>query len=63
MRSATIAKKKDMKNQGQMLSMGYGFVEMKTPEGAMAAMRKIQVRFLSLPFFFVLHVLRFWVFV
>jgi len=46
-RSATVAKKKDMKRQGQMLSMGFGFVEMKTPEAAMMAMRKIQGAYLD----------------
>ena len=42
MKTATIAQKKDIKNPGSMLSMGYGFVEFVSPEGAMKALKKLQ---------------------
>ena len=41
-RTATIAKKKDIKNPGSMLSMGYGFVEFVSPEGAKKALKQLQ---------------------
>lgn len=42
LRSARIAKKKDMKNQGKMLSMGFGFVEYADKEGAANAVKTLQ---------------------
>lgn len=41
-RSARIAKKKDMKNPGKFLSMGFGFVEYATKEGATDALKTLQ---------------------
>ncbi|XP_062593216.1 probable RNA-binding protein 19 [Saccostrea cucullata] len=41
-RSVSIAKKKDMKNPGQYLSMGYGFVEFQSKESAMKAIKELQ---------------------
>ncbi|XP_053375079.1 probable RNA-binding protein 19 isoform X2 [Mercenaria mercenaria] len=41
-KTANVAKKKDMKNPGQMLSMGYGFVEFKSPDGAQETMKHMQ---------------------
>lgn len=41
-KSATIAKKKDIKNPGKFLSMGYGFVEFKNKRGVEKAMRELQ---------------------
>ena len=41
-RSASISKKKDLKNPGKMLSLGYGFVEFKYPDGAMRVLQKMQ---------------------
>ena len=38
----TIAKKKDMKNPGQMLSMGYGFIQFKTSANANEALKVMQ---------------------
>ena len=38
----TIAKKKDMKNPGQMLSMGYGFVQFKKAAFANEALKTMQ---------------------
>uniref|UniRef100_A0A1Q3G5K5 Acetyltransferase-14 n=1 Tax=Plutella xylostella TaxID=51655 RepID=A0A1Q3G5K5_PLUXY len=40
--SATIAKKKDPKNPGQYLSMGYGFVQFYKKEDANEALKKLQ---------------------
>ncbi|CAH1801245.1 unnamed protein product [Owenia fusiformis] len=37
-----IAKKKDMKNPGKFLSMGYGFVEYKTKASADKSLKKLQ---------------------
>ncbi|KAK7475665.1 hypothetical protein BaRGS_00033091 [Batillaria attramentaria] len=39
---ATVSKKKDMKNPGKFLSMGYGFVEYKTAAAAQEAMKTLQ---------------------
>lgn len=39
-KSCTISKKRD--KAGKMLSMGYGFVQYKTPKAAQKAMRKLQ---------------------
>ncbi|KAL8565912.1 hypothetical protein ACOMHN_000489 [Nucella lapillus] len=41
-RRVTIAKKKDMKNPGKFLSMGYGFVEYKKAESAKEALKTLQ---------------------
>ncbi|WAR01970.1 RBM19-like protein [Mya arenaria] len=41
-KSASIAKKKDLKNPGQQLSMGYGFVEFRSPNGAQEALKTMQ---------------------
>ena len=38
----TIAKKKDMKNPGQMLSMGYGFIQFKTSAHSNEALKVMQ---------------------
>ncbi|KAJ2498315.1 Multiple RNA-binding domain-containing protein 1 [Coemansia sp. RSA 1972] len=40
--SVTIRFKKDTKNEGKMLSMGFGFVEYKTPECAQKALDSFQ---------------------
>ena len=40
--SATVAKKKDPKKPGQMLSMGYGFVQFATKNGATEALKQLQ---------------------
>lgn len=37
-----MAKKKDMKNSGKMLSMGFGFIEYATKEGAATAIKTLQ---------------------
>lgn len=37
-----------MKNEGNLLSMGYGFVEFKTREAALEAFKLLQVRLMSL---------------
>ena len=42
-RSATISMKKDPKNPGNMLSMGFGFVEFQTMQLAKSAMDRLQV--------------------
>ncbi|KAK3084206.1 hypothetical protein FSP39_010039 [Pinctada imbricata] len=42
-RNVTIAKKKDTKMPGQMLSMGYGFVEYMKRENAMKALKTLQL--------------------
>lgn len=42
LRSARVAKKKDVKNKGKMLSMGFGFVEYVTKEGANNALKTLQ---------------------
>ncbi|XP_076452541.1 putative RNA-binding protein 19 isoform X2 [Babylonia areolata] len=41
-RRVTIAKKKDMKNPGKFLSMGYGFVEYRKAESAKEALKTLQ---------------------
>eukprot|EP01126_Amoeba_proteus_P057938 TRINITY_DN7426_c0_g1_i3.p1 TRINITY_DN7426_c0_g1~~TRINITY_DN7426_c0_g1_i3.p1 ORF type:complete len:571 (-),score=192.41 TRINITY_DN7426_c0_g1_i3:186-1898(-) len=41
-RSLTIAKKRDMKKEGKLLSLGYGFVEFNEREEAMEAFKKLQ---------------------
>ena len=41
-RSVTIAKKKDPKNPGKMLSMGFGFVEYESKDVAMECIKKRQ---------------------
>lgn len=38
----TIAKKKDLKNPGKMLSMGYGFVQFKERRSAKRALKELQ---------------------
>ncbi|XP_028400283.1 probable RNA-binding protein 19 isoform X2 [Dendronephthya gigantea] len=40
--NVTIAKKKDSRNKGAILSMGYGFVEYKTKKSAMNAIKTLQ---------------------
>eukprot|EP00123_Amoebidium_parasiticum_P001003 comp11963_c0_seq2/m.6654 comp11963_c0_seq2/g.6654 ORF comp11963_c0_seq2/g.6654 comp11963_c0_seq2/m.6654 type:complete len:788 (-) comp11963_c0_seq2:24-2387(-) len=42
LRAVRVAKKKDMKNPGKMLSMGFGFVEYKAKEGAQNALKMLQ---------------------
>jgi len=42
LRSVSIAKKKDMKNPGQHLSMGYGFVEFQNKDYATKAIKSLQ---------------------
>jgi len=42
MKTANVARKKDMKNPGQFLSMGYGFVEFKEEDGAKEALKTMQ---------------------
>ncbi|XP_033112126.1 probable RNA-binding protein 19 [Anneissia japonica] len=39
---ATVSKKKDMRNPGQFLSMGYGFVQYKRRSDAMKALKELQ---------------------
>ncbi|XP_052219695.1 probable RNA-binding protein 19 isoform X2 [Dreissena polymorpha] len=41
-KSANVAKKKDLKLPGSYLSMGYGFVEFRSPEGAGEALKVMQ---------------------
>eukprot|EP00106_Octopus_bimaculoides_P015495 XP_014782937.1 PREDICTED: probable RNA-binding protein 19 [Octopus bimaculoides] len=41
-RNVIVARKKDFKNQGQALSMGYGFVEFKRSKSAQKAIKKLQ---------------------
>eukprot|EP00058_Branchiostoma_floridae_P026526 XP_002612017.1 hypothetical protein BRAFLDRAFT_124790 [Branchiostoma floridae] len=41
-RNVTIATKKDMKNPGKLLSMGYGFVEFQKRESAQKALKDLQ---------------------
>ncbi|CAI9744180.1 RNA-binding 19 [Octopus vulgaris] len=41
-RNVIVARKKDLKNQGQALSMGYGFVEFKRSKSAQKAIKKLQ---------------------
>ena len=43
----SIAKKKDVKNLGQMLSMGYGFVQFKTTQAANEALKNLQHKVLE----------------
>nr|XP_022340473.1 probable RNA-binding protein 19 [Crassostrea virginica] len=40
--AVSVAKKKDMKNPGKYLSMGYGFVEFLKKESAMKALKELQ---------------------
>ncbi|ELU12200.1 hypothetical protein CAPTEDRAFT_225018 [Capitella teleta] len=40
--SASVSKKKDIKNPGSMLSMGFGFVEYAKPESAQKALKTLQ---------------------
>jgi len=40
--SANVAKKKDPKNPGQVLSMGYGFVQFWQKKGADSALKTLQ---------------------
>jgi len=42
-RSVVIAKKKDMKKGGQMISLGYGFVEFFKRDSALKAIKLLQV--------------------
>ncbi|XP_074636060.1 putative RNA-binding protein 19 isoform X2 [Acropora palmata] len=42
LRTVVIAKKKDFKNLGNLLSMGYGFVEYKKRSDALNALKKLQ---------------------
>ncbi|XP_071946345.1 probable RNA-binding protein 19 isoform X2 [Antedon mediterranea] len=39
---ATVSKKKDMRNPGSFLSMGYGFVQYKRHKDAMTALKELQ---------------------
>jgi len=41
-RHVTIAKKKDMKNEGKLLSLGYGFVEFDSRDNALEAFKTLQ---------------------
>jgi RNA recognition motif-containing protein len=43
-RRVTIAKKKDMKHAGKLLSLGYGFVEFETREDALDTLKSLNVR-------------------
>lgn len=45
--SASIATKKDMKRQGMLLSMGYGFVNFKTASTASEALKTLQHKMLD----------------
>lgn len=40
--SATVARKKDPKNPGQFLSMGYGFVQFWTKKSTLVALKDLQ---------------------
>ncbi len=40
--SATVARKKDPKNPGQYLSMGYGFVQFLTKKATVTALKDLQ---------------------
>lgn len=40
--SATVARKKDPKNPGQFLSMGYGFVQFWTKKATLTALKELQ---------------------
>ena len=42
LKSATIAQKKDPKQAGHMLSMGYGFLEFYKRDSAQQALRTLQ---------------------
>ena len=42
MKKATVARKKDVKNPGSLLSLGYGFVEFASPDGAKKALKQLQ---------------------
>ncbi|XP_055350135.1 probable RNA-binding protein 19 [Paramacrobiotus metropolitanus] len=41
-RKATVARKKNPRQNGGLLSMGYGFVEFTTPQSAQEALKKLQ---------------------
>lgn len=41
-RSVTVAKRKDIKKGGQMISLGYGFVEFVKRDGALKAIKQLQ---------------------
>lgn len=41
-RSVTVAKRKDVKKGGQMISLGYGFVEFVKRDGALKAIKQLQ---------------------
>ncbi|TRY62746.1 hypothetical protein TCAL_03592 [Tigriopus californicus] len=45
--SATISKKKDLKRPGEMLSMGYGFVQFKLKSSAERALKNLQHKMLN----------------
>lgn len=45
--SATISKKKDLKRPGEMLSMGYGFVQFKLKSSAEKALKNLQHKMLN----------------
>ena len=40
--SATVARKKDPKNPGQYLSMGFGFVQFWTKKATLTALKELQ---------------------
>lgn len=40
--SATVARKKDPKNPGQFLSMGYGFIQFLTKKATVTALKELQ---------------------
>lgn len=40
--TATVARKRDAKNPGKALSMGYGFVQFKKPSSAQEALKELQ---------------------
>ena len=54
LRQVTVAKKKDPKRAGQMLSMGYGFVEYKRKSDADKAIKLLQVCFEILMIYYLL---------
>eukprot|EP01127_Copromyxa_protea_P013206 TRINITY_DN3531_c0_g1_i1.p1 TRINITY_DN3531_c0_g1~~TRINITY_DN3531_c0_g1_i1.p1 ORF type:complete len:896 (-),score=304.34 TRINITY_DN3531_c0_g1_i1:2-2689(-) len=47
LRRVTIAKKKDMKNEGKLLSLGYGFVEFDSREEALDALKQLNGKLLD----------------
>ena len=40
--TATVARKRDAKNPGKALSMGYGFVQFRMAEAAQQALKELQ---------------------